>query len=106
MRSSQGGLLGPCDPRNASRALRAAAAKGGLPHAGLPPLRHSAASVMLTHCVPPQVVAEILGNPSIADTGDIYATSSLTSPARRCRRSATPSRVLTEGDDVKRRIIR
>ena len=62
----------PCDPRNAFRALRAAAAKAGLPYAGLHTLRHSAASVMLTRGVPLKVVSEILGHSSIAITGDIY----------------------------------
>ena len=62
----------PCDPRNAFRALRVAAAKAGLPHAGLHTLRHSAASVMLTRGVPLKVVADILGHSSIAITGDIY----------------------------------
>ena len=38
----------PCDPRNAFRALRVAATKSGLPHAGLHTLRHSVANVMLT----------------------------------------------------------
>jgi integrase len=62
----------PCDPRNALRALRAAAAKAGLPPAGLHTLRHSAASVMLTRGVPLKVVSDILGHSSIAITGDIY----------------------------------
>jgi integrase len=62
----------PCDPRNAFRALRAAAIKAGLTHAGLHTLRHSAASVMLTRGVPLKVVSEILGHSSIAITGDVY----------------------------------
>ncbi len=62
----------PCDPRNAFRALRAAAVKAGLPQAGLHTLRHSAASVMLTRGVPLKVVSDILGHSSIAITGDIY----------------------------------
>jgi integrase len=62
----------PCDPRNAFRALRAAATKAGLPHAGLHTLRHSAASVILTRGVPLKVVSDILGHSSIAITGDIY----------------------------------
>jgi integrase len=62
----------PCDPRNAFRALRAAATKAGLPHARLHTLRHSAASVMLTRGVPRKVVSDILGHSSIAITGDIY----------------------------------
>jgi integrase len=62
----------PCDPRNAFRALRAAATKAGLPYAGLHTLRHSAASVMLTRGVPLKVVSDILGHSSIAITGDIY----------------------------------
>src|SRR3954451_22080032 len=35
-------------------------------------LRHSAASVMLTHGVPLTVVSEVLGHSSIAITGDVY----------------------------------
>ena len=62
----------PCDPRNAFRALRVAAVRAGLPEAGLHTLRHSAASVMLTHGVPLNVVSEILGHSSIAITGDVY----------------------------------
>jgi integrase len=62
----------PCNPRNAFRALRAAATKAGLPHAGLHTLRHSAASVMLTRGVLLKVVSDILGHSSIAITGDIY----------------------------------
>ena len=62
----------PCDPRNALRALKVAASRAGLPHAGLHTLRHSAASVMLTHGVPLKVVSEILGHSSIAITGDVY----------------------------------
>ncbi|MBB3084717.1 tyrosine-type recombinase/integrase [Geodermatophilus sabuli] len=62
----------PCEPRNAFRALRVAAARAGLPHAGLHTLRHSAASVMLSRGVPLKVVSEILGHSSIAITGDIY----------------------------------
>jgi hypothetical protein len=46
----------PCDPLNAFRALRAAATKAGLPHAGLYTLRHSAASVMISGGVPLEVV--------------------------------------------------
>lgn len=62
----------PCDPRNAFRALRVAAARAGLREAGLHTLRHSAASVMLSNGVPLKVVSEILGHSSIAITGDIY----------------------------------
>ena len=62
----------PCDPRNALRALKVAAVRAGLPAVGLHTLRHSAASVMLTHGVPLKVVSEILGHSSIAITGDVY----------------------------------
>jgi integrase len=62
----------PCDPRNALRALKAAAAKAGLPGIGLHTLRHSTASVMIANGVPLKVVYEILGHASIAKTGDIY----------------------------------
>lgn len=72
------------DPRNALRALKAAAAKHNrqgvkdgrpadqLPDVGLHSLRHSAASVMLTNGVPLMVVGDILGHASVAITGDIY----------------------------------
>ena len=62
----------PCDPRNALRALHAAAARPGLPGVGLHTLRHSAASVMLTHGVPLTVVSQILGHSGIAITADVY----------------------------------
>jgi integrase len=62
----------PYDPRNALRALKVAATRIGLPHAGLHTLRHSAASVMLTHGVPLKVVSGILGHSAIAITGDVY----------------------------------
>jgi integrase len=62
----------PCDPRNAFRALKVAASKAGLPDVGLHTLRHSAASVLLTHGVPLKVVSEILGHSSVAITGDVY----------------------------------
>ena len=62
----------PCDPRNALRALKVAATRAGLPDVGLHTLRHSAASVMLTHGVSLRVVSEILGHASIAITGDVY----------------------------------
>jgi integrase len=62
----------PCDPRNALRAFKVAAARAGLPDAGLHTLRHPAASVMLTHGVPLKVVSDILGHSSIAITGDVY----------------------------------
>jgi integrase len=62
----------PSDPRNALRAFKAAAARAGLPAASLHTLRHSAASVMLTHGVPLKVVSDILGHSSIAITGDVY----------------------------------
>ncbi|MGY1637007.1 tyrosine-type recombinase/integrase [Geodermatophilus sp. SYSU D00742] len=62
----------PFDPRDAFRALRAAATKAGPPHAGLHPLRHSTASVMLGRGVPLEVVSDILGHSSIVITGDIH----------------------------------
>ena len=62
----------PCDPRNALRAFKLAAARAGLPDAGLHTLRHSAASAILSHGVPLKVVSEILGHSSIAITGDVY----------------------------------
>lgn len=73
-------LGAPCDPRNALRALKAAATKYNkdkasadrLPVVGLHTLRHSAASVMLTNGVPLKVVSDICGHSSVAITGDIY----------------------------------
>ncbi|WP_052091408.1 tyrosine-type recombinase/integrase [Modestobacter caceresii] len=62
----------PCDPRNAVRAFKVAAAQAGLTDAGLHTLCHSAASVMLTRGVPLKVVSDILGHSSIAITGDVY----------------------------------
>ena len=62
----------PCDPRNALRALKSAAAKAGMTGVVLHTLRHSAATVMLTNGVPLKVVLEILGHASIAITGDVY----------------------------------
>jgi integrase len=62
----------PCDPHNALRAFKVAAARAGLTDAGLHTLRHSATSVMLTHGVPLKVVSDILGHSSIAITGDVY----------------------------------
>jgi integrase len=62
----------PRDPRNALRALKVAATRAGLADAGLHTLRHSAASVMLTHGIPLKVVSDILGHSSIAITGDVY----------------------------------
>jgi len=62
----------PCDPRNALRALKAAAVTAGLPGVGLHTLRHSAASVMLSQGVPITVVSQVLGHSGIAVTVDVY----------------------------------
>ena len=62
----------PYEPRNALRALQAAAMQVGLPDIGLHTLRHSAAAVMLVNGVPLKVVSEVLGHASIGITGDIY----------------------------------
>jgi integrase len=61
-----------CAALHAFRAMRAAATKAGLSHAGLHTLRHSAAGVMLSRGVPLTVVSDILGHASIAIIGDIY----------------------------------
>lgn len=63
----------PADPRNALRALHAAARAAGLPATKLHTLRHTAASALLTAGVPLKVVSEVLGHSSIAITGDIYS---------------------------------
>ena len=62
----------PCDPRNALRSLKVAAKAAGLPGVGLHTLRHSAASVMLSHVVPITVVSQVLGHSGIAITVDVY----------------------------------
>ena len=63
----------PCDPRNALRALKAAAKRAGLPSSvGLHTLRHSAASVMLSAGAQLKVVSEVFGHASVAITGDVY----------------------------------
>ena len=62
----------PYEPRNALRALQAAARQVGLRDIGLHTLRHSAAAVMLVNGVPLKVVSEVLGHASIGITGDIY----------------------------------
>ena len=62
----------PCDPRNALRSLKVAAKAAGLSGVGLHTLRHSAASVMLSHGVPIPVVSQVLGHSGIAITVDVY----------------------------------
>lgn len=62
----------PCEPRNALRALKVAATTAGLGDIGLHTLRHSAATVMLNHGVPINVVSSILGHSGIEVTVDIY----------------------------------
>ena len=62
----------PCEPRNALRALKTAARAADLPGVGLHTLRHSAASVMLSHGVPITVVSQLLGHSGIAITVDVY----------------------------------
>lgn len=62
----------PVDPRNALRALSAAARKAGLPGVGLHTLRHTAASTMLSNGVPLTTVSRLLGHSSVAITGDVY----------------------------------
>jgi integrase len=58
----------PSDPRNALRALKAAAKRAKLPSTvGLHTLRHSAASLMLSAGVP-----LIFGHASVAITRDVY----------------------------------
>jgi integrase len=62
----------PCDPHNALRAFKVAAARAGIPGAGLHTVRRAAASVMLTYGIPLKVVSEILGHSSITITGDVH----------------------------------
>ena len=75
----------PYEPRNALRALQAAARQVGLPDIGLHTLRHSAAAVMLVNGVPLKVVSEVLGHASIG----ITETSTATSP-RMCHATRSP----------------
>jgi integrase len=62
----------PCDPRNALRALHAAAGRANLPGVGLHTLRHTAVAVMLTNGVPISTVSRIMGHASIQVTVDLY----------------------------------
>lgn len=62
----------PCEPRNALRALKAAAKAAGLTDVGLHTLRHSAATAMLANGVPIVVVSRILGHSGIEITVDTY----------------------------------
>jgi hypothetical protein len=77
----------PCDPRNALRALKMAAAKADLPGVGLHTLRHAAASVMLSNGVPLKVVSDMLGHASISIT-------------RGCLRARLPRRVPSRSGHV------
>lgn len=60
------------DPRDAARALTAAATAAGLDGVGLHTLRHTAASLMLGRGVPMNTVSRMLGHGSIAVTVDLY----------------------------------
>jgi hypothetical protein len=83
----------PCDPRNALRALKAAAKRANLPSTvGLRTLRHSAASVMLSAGVPLKVVSEVFGHASVAFTGDVYGHVSPDVLREALPGLATPSR--------------
>ena len=86
----------PYEPRNALRALQAAARQVGLPDIGLHTLRHSAAAVMLVNGVPLKVVSEVLGHASIGITGDIYGHVS-PDVTRRARPSVGGARVTKGG---------
>jgi integrase len=68
----------PLDPRNALRALTAAAARAGLEDVGLHTLRHSAASALIAGGVHMKVVQEILGHSSYAITADVYSHVAVT----------------------------
>ncbi|MFL6046013.1 MAG: tyrosine-type recombinase/integrase [Propionibacteriaceae bacterium] len=69
---SQQSWVSHVDPRNALRALKAAAKRAKLPSTvGLHTLRHSAGSVMLSAGVPLKVVSEVFGHASVAITGDV-----------------------------------
>jgi len=63
----------PLDPRNALRALAAAAARAGLDGIGLHTLRHTCASLLLAQGVHPRVVMETLGHSGISITMDTYS---------------------------------
>jgi integrase len=62
----------PVVPGHASKALRTAADRLGLP-VRFHDLRHTAATLMLAAGVPLKVVSETLGHASIVVTADVYA---------------------------------
>jgi integrase len=66
---------GPVDPRNLLRTIEAAAKAAGVGGAGVHTLRHSAAVAWLAAGVHIKA-ADLLGNSSIAITGDLYGHTS------------------------------
>jgi hypothetical protein len=60
------------DPRNAPRAISAAAKALGISDVGLHTLRHSFATRMLAAGVPLHTVSELLGHSLVAVTGGVY----------------------------------
>src|ERR1017187_6641032 len=62
------GIGTPMEPRNLERAYRQILALAGLHHIRIHDLRHTAATLLLTHGVHPRVVMELLGHSQIAIT--------------------------------------
>ncbi|WP_243057816.1 tyrosine-type recombinase/integrase [Nocardioides sp. SR21] len=62
----------PVDPRNAHRDINRLAGLAGLPKIGMHTLRHTAATLMLSHGVPISTVSMMLGHASITITVDTY----------------------------------
>ncbi|EUA27793.1 phage integrase family protein [Mycobacterium intracellulare 1956] len=67
---------GPVDPRNLLRVIEVAAKAAGVADVGVHTLRHSAAVAWLEAGVHIKAVADLLGHPSIAVTGDVYGHTS------------------------------
>lgn len=61
------------DPQRLSRTLQRTAAEAGVPPIGVHGLRHTAATLMLTHHVPIHVVANRLGHTDASTTLAVYA---------------------------------
>jgi integrase len=62
----------PADPRNVLRTRQIAARRAGMSDIGVHTLRHSAAVAWLESGVRIKAVADLLGQSSVAITGDIY----------------------------------
>ncbi|PWB55366.1 MAG: hypothetical protein C3F13_04545 [Anaerolineales bacterium] len=63
---------GPINPRNLLREFTTLLAAAGLPRIRFHDLRHTAASLMLNHGIPPLIVSRRLGHSRVSITLDIY----------------------------------